>query len=85
MLIQQLFSSSFFVTVAVGKVGVMGKDWLALEARGGDKLLIFLICSSLFLVNFSFHARNSDRIFSSLACCSALKKIWKDMVVGMDR
>jgi hypothetical protein len=55
-----------FVTVAAGGVGVMGKDWLGREGRGGDKLLIFLICSSIFLVNFSFYARNFDRIFSSL-------------------
>jgi hypothetical protein len=65
-------------------VSVMGKDWLAGEGRGGDKFLIFFICS-IFLVNFSFHARNSNHIFSSLACCFALKKIWKDMVMGTDR
>jgi hypothetical protein len=52
-------------------VSVMGKDWLAGEGRGGDKFLIFFICS-IFLVNFSFHARNSNHIFSSLACCFAL-------------
>jgi hypothetical protein len=65
----------------VTRVGVMGGDSLAEEERGGEKLSIFLICSSIFLVNFSSHARNSDRIFSSLLCCSALKKIWKDMVM----
>jgi hypothetical protein len=32
------FLPLFFVTVAAGGVGVMGKDWLAGEGRGGDKL-----------------------------------------------
>jgi len=75
----------FFVMAVADDVGVMSKDWLVGEGRGGNQLLIFLICSSIFLVNFTFHARNPDRIFSSFACCSALKKIWKDMVMGMDR
>jgi hypothetical protein len=72
----------FFVTVATGEVGVMGKDWLAGKWRDGDKLLIFLICSSIFFMNFSFHAMNYDRIFSIIACCSTLNKIWKDMVMA---
>jgi hypothetical protein len=74
----------FFVMVAAGEVGVIGKDWLAGEGHGADKLLIFLMYS-LFLLNFSFHVRNSYRVFSCLACCSTLKKIWKDMVMAMDR
>jgi len=65
---------SFFVTGAAGEVGVMGKDWLAGEVRGGEELLILLMCSSIRLQDSSFHARNSDCIFSSLAYCSSFKK-----------
>jgi len=68
--------------VAADEVGVMGKDWLAGEVRGGDELLILLMCSSIRLLHSSFHARNSDHIFSSLAYCSAFTKIWKDIVMG---
>jgi hypothetical protein len=60
----------FFVTVVAGGVGVMGGDWLAGEGR-----------SSICLLNLSFHTRKSNRIFSSFACCSAPKKILKDMVM----
>jgi len=59
----------------------MGKDWLAEEGHGGEKLLILLMCSSICLLNLSFHTRKSNRIFSSFACCSAPKKILKDMVM----
>jgi hypothetical protein len=39
LLLQPLFSSFFFfLTVAVGEVVVMGKDWLAREVCGGEKL-----------------------------------------------
>jgi hypothetical protein len=74
------------MTVAAGGVGVLGKDWLAVERRGGDKFLIFLICSSIFLMIFhSTRGILTAYIFSSLDCCSALTKIWKDIVMGMDR
>jgi hypothetical protein len=36
----------FFVTVAAGEVGVMGKDWLGGEVHGGEELVIILMCSS---------------------------------------
>jgi hypothetical protein len=58
--------------VAVGR-GVMGEDWLTEVEHGGEKLSIILICSSIFLVNFSFHAMNSNRIFYILACTSTVK------------
>jgi hypothetical protein len=58
----------------------MGRDWPAGEVRGRKKLLILLTCSSICLLDLSFHTRKSNRIFSSLACCSAPKKIWKDIV-----
>jgi hypothetical protein len=73
------------VTVVVGGVGVMGNDWLAGERHGGEKRYIFLLCSSICLVNLASHARKSDLLFCSLVCCSTLKKNWKDMVMGMDR
>jgi len=65
----------FFLTEATSEVGVMGKDWLAGEVQGGEELLILLMYSSIRLLDSSFHGRNSDRIFSSLACCSSFKKI----------
>jgi len=71
----------FFVMVAAGGVGVMGNDWLAGEGHGGEKLSIFLICSSIFLLAFSFHTRNFDRIFSIFAQSSSFQKNWKDMVM----
>jgi hypothetical protein len=49
----------------------MGRNWLAGEGRGGEKLLILLMCSSICLLNLSFHTRKSNRIFYSLTCCSA--------------
>jgi hypothetical protein len=76
-----LLLPSFFVMGAVSEVGVMGKDWLAGEVRDVEELLILLMCSSIRLLDSSFHARNSDRIFSNLACCSSFKKNWKDMVI----
>jgi hypothetical protein len=60
----------FFVMVAADGIGVMGNNWLAGAGHGGEKLSIFLICSSIFLLPFSFHTRNSDHIFFYL--CSAL-------------
>jgi hypothetical protein len=46
----------------------------------------FFICSSICLVNLAIsHARKFDRLFSSFACCFALKKNLKDMVMGMDQ
>jgi hypothetical protein len=60
----------FFVMVAVGGVGFMGNDWLAGAGYGGEKLSIFLICSSIFLLAFSFYTKNSDLIFFYL--CSVL-------------
>jgi hypothetical protein len=60
---------------------VMGKDWLAGEVCGRKELLILLMCSSICLLDLSFHGRNFDHIFSILACCSSFKKIWKDMVM----
>jgi hypothetical protein len=62
------------VMVAAGGVGVMGNDWLAGEGHDGEKLSSFLICSSIFLLTFSFHPRNSDRIFSIFACSSSFQK-----------
>jgi hypothetical protein len=53
-----------------GGVGFMGGDWLAGEGR-----------SSICLLNLSFHTRKSNCVFSSIACCFAPKKIWKDMVM----
>jgi hypothetical protein len=44
----------FFVMVAAGGVGVMGNDWLAGVGHGEEKLSIFLLCSSIFLLAFSF-------------------------------
>jgi hypothetical protein len=60
------------VTVATD-CGVMGEDWLTGAEHGGEKLSIILICSSIFLVNFSFHAIDSDRIFSIIAHTSVVK------------
>jgi hypothetical protein len=40
--------------VAAGGVGVMGNDWLAGVGHGEEKLSIFLLCSSIFLLAFSF-------------------------------
>jgi hypothetical protein len=74
LLLQQLFSS-FFVMVAAGGVRVMGNDWLAGAAgHDGEKLSIFLICSSIFLLAFSFHKRNSNHIFSIFAGSSSFQK-----------
>jgi hypothetical protein len=67
--------------VAAGGVGIMGNDWLAGAGHGGEKLSIFLICSSIFLLAFSFHTRNFDRIFSIFARFSSFQKNWKDMVI----
>jgi hypothetical protein len=61
----------FFVMLAAGGVGIMGNDWLAGAGHGGEKLSIFLICFSIFLLAFSFHTRNSDRIFSIFARSSS--------------
>jgi hypothetical protein len=71
----------FVVMVAAGGVCVMGNDWLARVGHGGEKLSIYLICSSIFLLAFSFHMRNSDRIFSIFARYSSFQKIWKDIVM----
>jgi hypothetical protein len=60
---------------------VLGKDWLVGEVRGGEKLSILFLISSIRLLDSSFHTRNSDRIFSSLACFSSFQKDWKDMVM----
>jgi hypothetical protein len=51
----------------------MGEDWLTGAEHGGEKLSIIFICSSIFLVNFSFYAMNSDRVFSILARTSTMK------------
>jgi hypothetical protein len=59
----------------------MGRDWLAGQVRGREKLLILLMWPSICLLDLFFQTRKSNRIFSSLACCSAPKKIWKDMVM----
>jgi hypothetical protein len=49
------------VSVAISRVGVMGKDWLAGEVHYGEKLSSFFICSSICLVNLAIsHARKSD-------------------------
>jgi hypothetical protein len=60
------------VTVAAG-CGVMGEDCLIGVEHGEEKLSIILICSIIFLVNFSFHTMNSDCIFSILARTFAVK------------
>jgi hypothetical protein len=60
-----------FVMVSAGGVSAMGNDWLAGAWHGGEKLSIFLICSSIFLLTFSFYMRNYDLIFSIFARSSS--------------
>jgi hypothetical protein len=72
----------FFVTVAAGEVGVMCEAWLAGEVRGGEKLSIFFLISSIRLLASSLYARNSNRILSSLARSSSFQKDMVMMSIG---
>jgi len=54
LLLRPLFSSSFFVTVAAGEVGVMCEAWLAGDVRGGEKLSILFMIFSICLLASSF-------------------------------
>jgi hypothetical protein len=64
-----------------GGVGCMGGAWLAGEVRGGEKLSILFLISSIRLLDSFFHARNFDRIFFILACSNSFQKNWEDMVM----
>jgi len=61
----------FFVMVAAGGVGVKGRAWLVGEVRGGEKLSILFLISSIRLLTSSLYARKPDRILSSLAHSSS--------------
>jgi len=71
----------FFVTVVAGEVGVMCEAWLAGEMRGGEKLSILFLISSIRLLASSLYARNSDRSFFHLARSSSFRKNGEDMVM----
>jgi hypothetical protein len=71
----------FFVTVAAGEVGVMCEAWLAREVRGGEKLSILFLISSIRLLASSLYLRNSDRSFSHLALSSSFRKNREDIVM----
>jgi hypothetical protein len=68
-----LFFLFFVMVVAVG-VSVMGNDWIAGEGHGGEKLSIFLLCSSICLVDLATIARKTDLLFSSYARSSSFQK-----------
>jgi hypothetical protein len=72
----------FFVTVVAGGVGVRGGAWLAEELRGGEKLSIIFLISSIRLLASSLYARNSNRILSSLARSSSFQKGMGMMWIG---
>jgi hypothetical protein len=71
----------FFVKVAAGEVGVMCEAWLAGEVRGGEKLSILFLISSIRLLASSLYTRNSDSSFSHLARSSSFRKNREDMVM----
>jgi hypothetical protein len=52
----------------------MGGAWLVGEVRGGEKLSILFLISSIRLLASSLYARNSNRVLSSLARSSSFQK-----------
>jgi hypothetical protein len=70
----------FFVPVATNEVDIMCEAWLAGELRGGEKLSILFLISSIRFLASSLYMRNSDRSFSHLARSSSFQKIQEDMV-----
>jgi hypothetical protein len=66
----------FFVTMAAGEVGVMCEAWLTGEVRGGEKLSILFLISSIRLLASSLYVRNSDPSFSHLAHSEKIEKTW---------
>jgi hypothetical protein len=55
-------------------VGCIGGAWVVGEVRGGEKLSILFLISSIRLLASSLYARNSDRILFSLAHSSSFQK-----------
>jgi hypothetical protein len=60
--------------LVAGGVGCLGGAWLAREVRGGEKLSILFLISSIRLLASSLYARNSNHILSSLARSSSFQK-----------
>jgi hypothetical protein len=49
----------------------MGNDWVAEEGHEREKLSIFLLCSSICMVDLATIARKVDLLFSSFAHSSS--------------